>query len=128
MAHRVVAASLLLVGLGLLAVRPLVGFIVLVSALAVFVDDRGAFGRGAWRAMIAFITSLWVGLAGVVATALGMVAIPGTCDAMTTTCDDPEANFLFAPGIMLLGLGLALLAWSIIESLRLRRATDRHGT
>lgn len=124
MAHRVAAASLLLIGLGLLAVRPLVGFIILVAALAAFLDDRGAFGHGTWRAMIAFITGLWVALAGVVATLLGMFALPGACDA-TTTCDDPEANFLFLPGVVLLVLGTILLVWAILESIRLRRAVKR---
>lgn len=125
MAHRLVAAVLVIVGLGLVVVRPLTGLIVLATALAIFLDGRNYFGHGTWRAMIAFISSLWLSLGGVITTVLGMLASPGTCDATTTSCDRPEASFLLLPGFLLLALGLTLLVWSIVEALRLRRASHR---
>lgn len=125
MAHRLVVAGFTLAGLVALAFRPLVGFILLTTALAFLMDRRGAFGRGWFRAVVAFVTGLWVALAGVVATFLGMLALPASCDPTTTTCDNPEANFLFAPGLLLLALGLTLLAWSIVDLLRMRRAARR---
>ena len=122
MAHRIVLIGFALAGLAALVFRPLIGFVLLAGALALYIDGRGAFGRGTWRAMIAFITSLWVTLAGVVATLLGMLVLPGSCDPTTTACEDGTGNFLFAPGLLLLALGLTLLVWSIVEALRLRRA------
>lgn len=88
-------------------------------------DRRGAFGHGLFRTAIAFITGLWVGLAGVAATLLGMLALPGSCDPSTTVCDDAESNFLFLPGLLLLALGLTLLAWSVVDLIRMRRAARR---
>lgn len=125
MAHRVATAVLLLAGLVLFPIRPLVGFIVLAAGLAVLLDARGVFGRGIYRSMIGFITGLWLTVAGVVATLLGMFALPGTCDATTTACDDPDSNFLLLPGVVLLALGLTLLAWSIVDARRTRRRSSR---
>ena len=125
MAQRFVVGLLALAGLFALLLRPLVGGILLATALALFVDQRGVFGYGAWRAMIAFITGLWVGLAGVAATVLGMVALPGSCDPTTTTCDDPQGNFLSLPGLLLLALGLTLLAWSVLDLIRIRLSARR---
>lgn len=122
MAHRVAAILLVLASLVLLPIRPLASGIVLATALTLVLDRRGVFGRGMFRLAIAFFAGLWVGLAGVVATLLGMVALPGSCDATTTVCDDPEGNFLFLPGVLLLALGLTLLAWSVVGLVRARRA------
>lgn len=121
MAHRVAAVVLLLGGIFLLPIRPLVGAIVLAAGFVIVLDRRHLFGHGTFRAAIAFIAGLWLGLAGVIATLLGMAALPGSCDPSTTTCDDPEANFLFLPGVLLLGLGVALLAWSVMTAVRTRR-------
>lgn len=125
MAQRLVVAGLAIAGLIALAFRPLVGFILLATALAFVLDRRGAFGRGWFRAVVAFVTGLWVALAGVISTLFGMLALPASCDPTTTTCDSPEANFLFAPGLLLLALGLTLLAWSVVDLLRMRRAARR---
>ena len=121
MAHRIAAVVLLLAGVVLLPIRPLVGFIVLAAGVTVVLDRRDLFGTGMFRGAIAFIAGLWLGLAGVVGTLLGMVALPGTCDATTTTCDSPEANFLFLPGVLLLVLALGLLGGSIVALFRARR-------
>lgn len=126
MPHRVAAIFLLLLGLVLLPIRPLVGFIVLAVGVAFVLDRRGVFGRGMFRRAIAFFAGLWIGIAGVVATLLGMIALPGSCDATTTVCDDPEGNFLFVPGVLLLALALVLLAWSIGTALRARRRPWPH--
>jgi 4-hydroxybenzoate polyprenyltransferase len=117
----VAAVILLLVGIVLLPIRPLVGFIVLSAGVTVVLDHRGLFGRGMFRAAISFIAGIWLGLAGVVGTLLGMFALPGSCDATTTTCEGPEGNFLFLPGVLLLVLGLGLLAGSVAAAIRARR-------
>ena len=116
-----VVGGLSVVGLITIVPRPLVGAILLVTALAVLLDGRGTFGHGRFRAALAFVSGLWVGLAGIVATLLGMFALPGSCDPTTTSCEGPEGNFLFAPGLLLLGLGLTLFTWSVVELLRMRR-------
>jgi len=121
MAHRVAAVVLLLAGIVLLPIRPLVGFIVLATGMTVLLDRRGLFGNGMFRAAIGFTAGLWLGVAGVVGTLLGMVALPGSCDATTTTCDGPEGNFLFLPGALLLVIGLALLVGSVVALIRARR-------
>ena len=121
MAHRVAAVLLLLLGIVLLPIRPLVGFIVLSAGVTVVLDHRGLFGGGTFRAGIGFIAGIWLTLAGIVATLLGMFALPGSCDATTTSCDSPEANFLFLPGVLLLVFGISLLAWSVATALRARR-------
>jgi hypothetical protein len=121
-AHRLVASGLALAGLFALALRPLIGFVLLATAVVVAFDARGAFGRGRLRAVIGFISGLWIGLAGVVGTLLGMLALPASCDPTTTACDTGDGNFLFAPGLLLLALGLTLLAWSIAQLIRERRA------
>lgn len=128
MAHRVAAILLVLASLVLLPIRPLVGFIVLGTGLAIVLDRRGVFGRGLFRTAIALFTGLWLGLAGVVATLLGMVALPGSCDPTTTRCDDAEGNFLFLPGVLLLALGLTLLVWSIVWLVRMRLVAHRRPT
>lgn len=125
MAQRLIVAGTALAGLAALALRPLVGLILLATALVLVVDRRGAFGHGVFRTAIAFITGLWIGVAGVAATLLGMLALPGSCDPSTTACDDAEGNFLFVPGLLLLALGLTLLGWSVVELLRIRRAGRR---
>ena len=125
MAHRLVIAGFALAGLAALAFGHLVGFILLATALAFVLDRRGRFRRGWLRAVVAFVTGLWVALAGVIATLFGMLALPTSCDLTTTTCDSPEANFLFGPGLLLLALGLTLLAWSVVDVLRMRRAARR---
>jgi hypothetical protein len=121
MAHRVAAVTLLVAGLVLFPIRPLLGFIVLAAGVTIVLDRRGIFGHGTFRAAIAFMAGLWLGLAGVVGTLLGMFALPGTCDATTVSCDSPEENFLFLPGVLLLVLGLGLLAWSLAVAVRARR-------
>jgi hypothetical protein len=120
-AHRVATVAFLAAGVLLFPIRPLLAGILLAVGLVIVLDRRAVFGRGTFRAAIAFVSGLWLGLIGVVATLLGMFALPGTCDATTTMCDDPEANFLFLPGILLLVIGLGLLAWSLVTAVRARR-------
>ena len=76
-------------------------------ALAVVLDRRGVFGHGRYRAFLAFITGLWLGLAGVVTALVGSIPGPG--------------NFLFAPGMLMTAVALALLVWSSITLWRTRR-------
>jgi hypothetical protein len=78
-------------------------------ALAVVLDRRGVFGAGRYRAFLAFVTSLWLGLAGVVTSLLGSIPDPG--------------NFLLAPGLLATGVALALLAWSSVTLWRTRRGS-----
>ena len=125
MARRGVVAALAIAGAIALLLRPLVALVPLGAALVVILDGRGIFGRGTLRAVIAFISALWLGLVGVIATLLGMLALPGTCDPTATPCESPEANFLFLPGVLLLVTALALLGWSVVEALRMRRAGHR---
>jgi len=125
MARRGVVAALAIAGAIALFLRPLVALVLLGAALVVTLDGRGIFGRGTLRAVIAFISALWLGLVGVIATLLGMLALPGPCDPTATPCESPEANFLFFPGVLLLVTALALLGWSVVEALRMRRAGHR---
>lgn len=110
MAHKAVAGSLALAALLALPFRPLVALILFAAALAVIGNSRGAFGGGMFRAMIAFVSSLWLALLGVVVTLLG------------TASDEPGGNFLLLPGLLVLGLALTLLAWAIAAIWRIRRA------
>ena len=109
MAHRASAAVLLLAALVLLASRPLLGAIPLVAALVVFMNGRGAFGSGMYRAILAFVSALWLALVGVVATLLGLIP------------DGPPGNFLLLPGLTLLGVAAALLLGSLVAMWRARR-------
>jgi len=120
-AQRLLAGLLALAGLIALVSRPLVGFVLLAGAGAVFLDTRGAFGRGRFRAAIAFISSLWLTVGGSVATLLGL--IPGAAPCQTETCASDAGNFVFAPGLILLALGLTLLVWSMVYLPRTRRAS-----
>ena len=113
MAHMAVAATLALAGLFVLPLRPLVTLILFAAALAVVGNRRRAFGAGMFRAILGFITSLWLGLLGVVVSLLGMVPT------------DPGGNFLLLPGLLTLGLAFGLLAWSIAEVWRIRRSGFR---
>ena len=110
MAHRAVAAALALAGLFALSFSPLVSLILFGTAFAVVMNRRGAFGAGMFRGVLAFITALWLGLAGVVASLLGIIST------------DPGGNFLLLPGLLLTGIGIGLLAWSVLAIRRARRA------
>ena len=95
--------------------------LVIAAGLTILLDRRGVFGRGRFRAAVAFFAGLWLALVGVVATLLGLFALPGTCDETTTMCDGPEGNFLFLPGVLLLALGLGMVVWSLIALVRAQR-------
>lgn len=101
--------ALAIAGLVILPARPLVSLVVFGAALAVFANGRGAFGYGMSRAVLAFITALFLGLLGVATSLLGLVST------------DPGGNFLLLPGLLMLGLALALLAWAVLTLLRIRR-------
>ena len=75
-------------------------------ALAVVLDRRGVFGKGRYRAVMAFIAAPWIAGAGVVLGLLGSIPDPG--------------NFLLAPGLLLTGLGVVMLAWSFFTIWRTR--------
>ncbi len=109
MAPRVIALALGAAGLVLLAYRPLISLILFGAALAIFFNARGAFGSGMYRAILAFISALWLTLVGVVATLLGLVPAA------------PEGNFLLVPGIILLALAASLFLGSLIAIVRVRR-------
>jgi uncharacterized membrane protein len=107
--HKAIAATLALAGLFVLPFRPLVALILFAAAIAVVGDRRAIFGSGMFRAILAFVSALWLALLGVVVTLLGMAST------------DPGGNFLLLPGLLILGLGLALLVWSITKMWRIRR-------
>jgi ascorbate-specific PTS system EIIC-type component UlaA len=108
-AHRAATAALALTALVILPARPLVSLVFFGAAIAVFANGRGAFGYGMSRAVLAFITALFLGVLGVVTSLLGLVST------------DPGGNYLLLPGLFMLGLALALLAWAVVTLLRIRR-------
>jgi hypothetical protein len=112
-AHKAIAATLGLTALVVLPVRPLIALILFAAAVAVAGDRRAVFGSGMFRAIVAFVSSLWLALVGVVVSVLGLVST------------DPGGSFLLLPGLVALGLAIALFAWSIVAIWRLRRAGFR---
>jgi hypothetical protein len=112
-AHRALAVVLASGGLLLLPIRPLLALIALGAALAVVLNARGVFGTGMYRAMVAFMSALWLTLVGVVATLLGLVPT------------DPGGNFLLLPGQILLGIAASLFAGSLVSIWRMRRHRAR---
>jgi hypothetical protein len=112
-AHRAIAAALAIAGIVLIPARPLVALILFGAALAIFLNGRGAFGSGMYRAIVAFVSSLWLALVGVVATLLGQVPA------------EPGGNVLLLPGLILLGVAASLFAGSLFVMVRARR---RRGT
>lgn len=110
MAHRAVAAALALAGIFAFAFSLLGSLILFGASLAVVMNHRGAFGTGMFRGVLAFISALWLGLAGVVASLLGMVST------------NPGGNFLLPPGLLLTGIAISLLGWSALAIRRARRA------
>jgi hypothetical protein len=108
-AHRAIAAALALLALFAWAFGPLLSLVLFAMAIAVVLDRRGVFGWGRYRAMVAFLSSLWLGLAGVAATIVGLLG--------------EATGFLLAPGVVVLGTALALLAWSSVAIWRTRRGT-----
>lgn len=123
MAHRTIAAALALAGLVLLLDRPLASLVLFGAALAVFMDRRGAFGSGLHRALIAFVTALWLGTIGVVTALLALAVIGEPCD--DPGCDAAADNFLLLPGLLLLAGAAALLVGSVVAARRARRAGER---
>ena len=79
---------------------PLLSLVVFGVALAVIMDGRGALGAGRRRGFIGIVTAPWIGLAGVATSLLGSIPERG--------------NFLLIPGLVLVGLSLALLGWSFL--------------
>jgi hypothetical protein len=83
------------------------------AALVVFMNSRGAFGSGMYRAILAFVSALWLALVGVVATLLGLIPA------------EPPGSFLLLPGLSLLGLAAALFLGSLVSLWRVRRYRAR---
>ena len=110
MAHRALAAVLALAALFVLPSRPLTAFVLFCAGLGVVADRRGVFGTGMYRAILAFTSALFLALAGVGASLLGMVST------------EPGGNFLLLPGLLTLGIALGLLAWSVVTMVRIRRS------
>ena len=109
-AHRALASALALGALFALPFRPLVGLVLFGAALGVVMNRRGMFGTGMYRAILAFTSSLFLALAGVGTSLLGMVST------------EPGGNFLLLPGLLILGIALALLAWSVVTMVLIRRS------
>ena len=109
MAHRAIAAALAVAGLLVLPSRPLIALILFGAAFAAVLNARGIFGTGMYRAIVAFMSALWLTLIGVVATLLGLVST------------EPGGNFLLLPGVILLGVAATLFAGSLIAIWRMRR-------
>jgi hypothetical protein len=120
MAHRAFAATLLLAALILLPVRPLAALVLFGATGAVVMNRRRAFGSGMFRAMLAFLSGLWIALLGVAGTLLGLVPVDEVCIA-DGTCGPGQGNFLLLPGLLLLVGGLAVFGWSMFEARRVRR-------
>jgi hypothetical protein len=110
MAHRAFGSALILGALFALPFRPLVALVLFGAALAVVLNRRGVFGTGMYRAILAFTSSLFLALAGVGTSLLGMVSI------------EPGGNFLLLPGLLVLVIALGLLAWAIATMVRIRRS------
>ena len=119
MAHRVSAVLLAAAGLLVLVFHPLTSLVLFLAMAAVLMDARGAFGRGMSRAMLAFISSLFLTLGGAVLTLVGLVPEGIPCEP--PACPTAPGNFLLWPGLLLLGGGLGLFAWSVVSALRSRR-------
>ncbi len=109
MAHRAIAAALAAAGVAALPFRPLVALLLFGAAVGVFANGRGAFGSGMSRAILAFVTALFLGLLGVGTSLLGTVSTDG------------DGNFLLVPGLLMVGMGLALLAWAVATLWTIRR-------
>ena len=112
MAHRAATIALALAGLALLPSHPLSSLVLFGAATILVMDRRHAFGGGRFRAILAFVSALWLALAGVVTTLLGLA---------------PPTDFLLWPGLMLLGSGLGLFVWSIVTLAQARRSGVRIG-
>lgn len=110
MAHKTIAATLGLTALVVLPARPLIALVLFAAAMAVAGDSRRVFGSGMFRAVLGFISALWLALIGAVVSLFGLVST------------EPGGNFLLLPGLIALGLAIALFAWSIAAIWRIRRA------
>jgi O-antigen/teichoic acid export membrane protein len=108
-AQRVLVAVLLGAAILLLPSRPLLAVLPLGASLAIFLNGRRVFGAGMHRAILAFVSALWLTLVGVVATLLGLVPA------------GPDGNFLLLPGLALLALAAALLVGAVVAMWRVRR-------
>ena len=106
LAHRAVAISFALVAFAALAFSPFLALVLFGVAVAVVMDARGAFGAGRRRGFIGFVSAPWIGLGGVAVALLGSIPDPG--------------NFLLVPGLLLVGIAVALLAWSFLVIVRTR--------
>ena len=120
MAHRLVAAVSIVLGIWLVPNHPLISLTLFGVALALVANRRYAFGSGRYRAILAFISSLWLGVLGAATTLLGLVPNAAPCEGP----DCHGGNFLFIPGVILLALAFGLLSWSVVSLLRMR-AADR---
>jgi O-antigen/teichoic acid export membrane protein len=112
-AHRALAAALLVGAIVLLRTTPLLAVIPLGASLAVFLNGRRAFGSGMYRAILAFVSALWLTLVGVVATLLGLIPA------------GPGGNFLLLPGLGMLAAAAALFLGSLVAMWRARRHRAR---
>jgi O-antigen/teichoic acid export membrane protein len=112
-AHRVLAAALLVAAIVLLPTTPLLAVVPLGASLAIFLNGRGAFGSGMYRAILAFVSALWLTLVGVVATLLGLIPA------------GPGGNFLLVPGLTMLAAAAALFLGSLVAMWRARRYRAR---
>jgi divalent metal cation (Fe/Co/Zn/Cd) transporter len=118
MAHRLVAAVPIVLGIWLIPNHPLISLTLFGVALALVANRHYAFGSGRYRAILGFISALWLGVLGAATTLLGLVPNAAPCEP-PAACTG--GNFLLVPGLLLLGLAFALLAWSVVSLLRMRR-------
>jgi len=116
MAHRVAIAALLLAALVVLPFRPLIALLIFAVALAVVLHRRGLFGSGMYRSVLAFNASLPLTVLGVVTSLIGLIPFGDSCNPGPCT-----GNFLLLPGLLVLGTGITLFAWSVARMLRARR-------
>ena len=100
LAHRLAATALGIAAIFTFGLSPLLALVLAGMFLTVILDDRGLLGPGRWRAMLAFIAAPFIGLAGVALALLGSIPEPG--------------NFFLLPGLLLVGISLVLLVWSVL--------------
>ena len=106
--HRFLAVGVGVLALAAVFLSPFLALVLFGVALAIVMDRRGVFGRGRYRAIMGFIAAPWIGLAGIGLALLGSIPEPG--------------NFFLLPGLLLVGISLALLAWSSVTIWQTRRS------
>jgi len=116
-AHRVAALGLGLAGILTSSLNALLGSVLVTAGVVIVMDRRGVFGRGLFRASVAFIASLFLVLFGAIGLLLGLIP---TVICETEPCPVSAVADLAPPGAVVVLAGAAMLAWSVITARRHR--------